>query len=289
MPKELGKDWLMQLTTGGRSVKEQIDRIRREKMSQSPMQIRSKLLETFGFAKPKPKADIVFFFGCHGLLRQPTAVRNYFRLLEQLGVDITYLEEENCCGHTTFETASAEDREQAVEAAREFTEANLKRAEAKGARSVAYFCTWCAHTAKWLFPDSPIALKYYPDILVEKLATEKLRMEPAAVVGFFEGCHRRAKITPGVSFEWGKYRELLNNIEGLKVVDMPGKLCCIDVPDRIINNALDLNLDTILCSCLACATRLGMASEGRMRVQFYSDLLLEALNTGRLTAGKPSV
>ena len=278
MLKDIAKDKFLQAAAGGRSLEEQWDWIRKEKIQSKPIDLRNKLLWSLGIEEPKEKAETVVLLGCYPLFRRPLSVRNYFMLLNRLGIDFTYLPEEMCCGLAPLEIAKGEDRKRAERASSEFLGSNLEMVKKAGAKNAVYLCVWCAHMLKnFHAQSSPIALMHYPDILLDRLSKERLRVEPK-VVGYYEGCHRRNKQwAPGVTLEWDKYREVLNNIEGLKVVKMPDNVCCIDSPERIIDAAQDLNLDTVVCSCLTCDIRLRDVSRGRVRLQYYSDLLLEAL------------
>ncbi|MDP2953066.1 MAG: (Fe-S)-binding protein [Chloroflexota bacterium] len=261
------------------SFEEQLDLIRKEQIPAKPQFMRWRLLRGLGIEEPKAKAQNAVLLGCWALFLEPDATRNYFTLMKRLGIDYTYFDEEMCCGIGPVERAKGDEREKAERAAKEFMASNLEKVEKAGAKNAIYLCLWCAHLAKKFFPDSPIGQMHYPDILLERLSKEKLRLESPRVIGYYEGCHKRSKDwAPGVTLEWPKYRDVLHNIEGLKVVDMPDHLCCTAVPGRIIEAAQKLSLDTIVCSCLGCQARLRYTSKSSgVRVQYYPDLLLEAL------------
>jgi len=169
------------------------------------------------------------------------------------------------------------DNEKAVAAGKKFMQMNLDLARQKGATTISYWCVWCAHLAKRFLPDDAIRHLYYPDLIIEKLENETLRVAPT-VVGYYEGCHLRNRtLAPGIELDWGKYRELLDRIEGLKVVDLPNRICCEEYPERIVEAAEKESLDTILCSCITCYRKVGIAAEGRVQMKYFPEMLLQAL------------
>ena len=97
-------------------------------------------------------------------------------------------------------------------------------------------------------------------------------------MGYSEGCHRRNRIlAPGVNLDWEKYRQLLDRIEGLEVVDLPNKICCEEDPECIVEAAEERNLGTILCSCVTCYRKVGTAAGGRIQMKYFPEILLQAL------------
>ena len=98
------------------------------------------------------------------------------------------------------------------------------------------------------------------------------------MVGYYEGCHaRNHAFAPGISLDWDKYRELLDRIQGLKVVDLPKSACCSVHPELIVEEARKKDLDTILCSCIGCYIRVGAAARGKVQMKYLTDVLLHAL------------
>ena len=113
--------------------------------------------------------------------------------------------------------------------------------------------------------------------LEDALEKESLRIEPRTV-GYYQGCHRRGQgWAPGMRLNWPAYRNLLNGIQGLKLIDLSHSVCCVEDTDGIVLEAENLKLDTILCSCSGCYTRISDAARGRLEMKYLPDLLLEAL------------
>ncbi len=261
----------------GRTLDAQIECVRRNGNHGTVSALRGRVLESVGIPKPKETAENLIIFGCYLPFTIPLLLRDYIKILDHLGMDYTYLEKEFCCGVPMIATATGEEREKAIRAGREFMRMNSDLAQRKGATTLSYCCVGCAHAAKSTFPDESSRHVHYPDLIIERLEEETLRIAPT-VVGYYEGCHRRySDLAPGVSLDWGRYRRLLDRIEGLKVVDLPHGICCLEYPERIIEAAEKKNLDTILCSCVGCYTRVRARAEGRVQMKFLPELLLQSL------------
>lgn len=265
----------------GRSFEEQVEDIRREGTYGLPSEIRERLLgvTALGIPPPKQQAENVIIFGCMLLYVIPLSLRNYLRLLDLLGVEYTFLKKEYCCGLLLVETSGQMDRAKAV--SKEFMGLNVAMAQELGAKNVVHFCNWCAHLSKLAFPDGPLPHLYYPDIILDKLQTLRLRVEPT-VIGFYEGCQKRNRAwAPEIELNWKAYRQVLDRIEGLKVIDLP-RSCCILNPDKILEKAENLDLQTIVCSCPTCHVRLTKAAGSKVRMLYYPDLLLHTLEDGKI-------
>jgi Fe-S oxidoreductase len=261
----------------GRTPDEQIEYIRKNEGHGIIQVLRSFVLQGAGIPKPKEKAENAIIFGCYLPFLTSLLLRDYISLLDRLGVDYTYLEKEFCCGFITIVTSQGAEAEKAREAGRQFMQINRDAAERKGAKTLAYWCHWCAHLAKSFFPGEADRHVHYPDLLIDRLERETLSVAPA-VVGYYEGCHRRNQtFAPGVSLDWGKYRQVLDRIDGLKVVDLSHSVCCLDNPEPIVAAAEAKSLDTIVTSCITCHVAVGAAAAGRVQMKYLPELLLQAL------------
>jgi len=275
IPQHLKDPW--RFLTGGRTIDEQIEDVRRNNNHGSALSLRSFSLLGTGILMPKPKAANVIIFGCYLPPLFPLLLRDYLEILDLLGIDHTYLQNEFCCGAPMIVTGDAIEQEKAREAAKEFVQKNLDLAREKGATTLVYCCAWCAHLAKSLFPDEASSHVYYPDIVIEKLEKENMRVAPT-VMGYFEGCHTLNSLyAPGISLDWGRYRRLLDIVEGLTLVDLPHDVCCERDSGRIVAMAEKNNLDTILCSCISCYDSIRRGGMGRVRTRFLPELLLQSL------------
>ena len=102
---------------------------------------------------------------------------------------------------------------------------------------------------------------YIVDLILDKLEKKPLKVAPT-IMGYFEGCHTFYKTHfPQVSLDWKRYRQFLNGIEGLRIVDLSNKFCCKRSADKIMESAEKLNLDKILCSCNGCYLSLKVRRE----------------------------
>jgi len=275
MVESLRTPWLS--LVAGRTVDEQIECIRKNGNHGTSPVLRRMVLRGAGIPRPKETAENLIVFGCYLPFITPLLLRDYLEVLDRLGMEYTYLENELCCGLPMIVTTEGAEQEKAIEAGKEFMRMNRDMARQKGATTIAYFCTWCAHWAKSVFPDEASRHVYYPDLIIEKLEEQTLRVAPT-VVGYYEGCHLGNRYyAPGVSLDWGRYRQLLDRIEGLRVVDLPSKICCRDYPERVVEAAEKNNLDTILCSCISCYVVVDAVAGGRVQVKYFPEVLLQSL------------
>ncbi|MFC1821619.1 heterodisulfide reductase-related iron-sulfur binding cluster [Thermodesulfobacteriota bacterium] len=271
------KDQIMHTVVSGRTLDDQIDNIRKEGSHGTATTLRNHLLRGLGIYKDREKARNLVIFGCYLPFGLPWSLRSYLKLLDRLGLDYTFLEREICCGLPLVETNHGPERERAVEAAQEFAETKLSQAREAGAEKMVYFCHACAYWAKRFLGNSGIEQVYYPDILLDAFGKESLHVEPTTV-GYYQGCHRRGQgWAHGMHLNYPAYRKLLNSIQGLELIDLTHSVCCVEDTNGIIQEAENLKLDTILCSCSGCHTRISEAARGRLRMKYLPDLLLEAL------------
>jgi Fe-S oxidoreductase len=275
MPESQRTPWLP--LAAGRTVDEQIEDIRRNGNHGISPILRWMVLLGAGIPMPKATAANVIVLSCYLPFITPLLLRDYLELLDRLGLEYTYLEKELCCGLPMVLTTEGAERDKAIEASKEFMRMNRDSAQQKGATTLAYFCTWCAYWAKSVFPDEADHHVYYPDLIIERLEKETLRVAPT-VVGYFEGCHLGNRyFAPGIDLDWGRYRQLLDRIDGLRVVDLPPKICCRDHPERIVEAAEENNLDTIVCSCISCYVVLKAVGGGRIQMRYLLEILLQSL------------
>ncbi|MBI2907654.1 MAG: (Fe-S)-binding protein [Chloroflexi bacterium] len=263
-----------------RTIEEKLDCISREGNLSTPEALLKRLLWALGIEKPREEADYLVLFGCYGPYRLPFMVQRYLSLLERLGVRYTYLTKEHCCGVPVLEAALEHGNEGQArtvrEACKNFMAANISAGRARGARNTVYLCTWCAHMGKKFFPEDGGQF-YCVDLLLEKLEKADLEVAPT-VVGYYEGCHlRNQHLTPGIELDWAAYREVLNRIKGLQVVDLNPKICCTVNPGKVVDQARKLGVKCIVSSCRACHMRLLEVGKEGMRMQFLPDLLFDAV------------
>ena len=279
MPLDISKDPIMQKIAAGRTFDEQVQYIRKYASHAAPGGLRERLLDTVGIRKPQEKAENVLIFGCYVPFRIPSELKDSLDLLSQLGIEYTFLDDEYCCALPLIETTKGKERQQAEEAAEEFLGLNISQARERGAKRVVYCCVWCAYLAKRFYGNCDLEQIYYYDLIAESLEKATLRLNPT-VVGYYEGCHRRNRAwAPGISLDWPRYRKILGRIQGLEIVDLPHRTCCVFNSQRIIKEAEQHKVGAIVCSCVACHTRIRAASKGKISVKYLPEVLLGALQT----------
>jgi Fe-S oxidoreductase len=273
---------LMNEIVGDRTVDQQIEDIEKEGWHGQANATRMRILRGLGIYKTREKSDNLIIFGCYIPYHLPFATANYMKLLDRLKIDYTFLEEkEYCCGFPMLMTTDPEDRKKAEEAAHHFMKLDIDLAKQAGAKKMIYLCQLCVYIAREYGPDKDIEHIFYPDLVLEKLKSETLKVDPKTV-GYFEGEHLREKtLGPGTDMEWDAYRKTLDSIAGLKVVDIKPleltQMTTEQIKEQIIDAALKQNLDTIVCTCPSCFVRLKGIARGKINLKYWSDLILEAL------------
>jgi Fe-S oxidoreductase len=260
-----------------RGFAEQIEDIRRYGNHGVSPVLRAAVLAAHDIPKPKDSAENGIVFGCYRPFATPFLLRDYTRLLDVLDVDYTYFEKEFCCGLPLIMQRVGEDLGNAMTFGAEFNRLNLSLAHQKGVNTLAYCCAGCAYMAKSSAKDASVRQTYIVDLILDKLDKKRLKVAPT-VIGYFEGCHTFYKTYfPQVSLEWKRYRQFLDGIEGLKIVDLSTKLCCKRSADRIVESAEKLDLDKLLCSCNGCYLSLKAAGKGKLTTMNMPEFLLQVL------------
>lgn len=277
MKLDWSKDVGMQKIRGGRTVDKQIQTVMEEGNLVPHTVLRERLMAELGMVKKSEKAPNVFVFGCLFPFYRHALIKSCLDLFDRLAPEYTFLDKEYCCGGPMTELAPEADKKKAEEASREFMLKNLVNAQAVGAKNMVYYCVWCAYQGKKILGESGVRQMYYPDLILDRLEHERLALAPMTV-GYYEGCHSRGHgLAPGIDMNWKAYRHVLDRIEGLKVVDLPNEICCVVAAPRVIDAAVKQGLQTIIASCPAGFSRLTKASEGRVKVRYWPQLVLKAL------------
>ena len=269
----------------GRTFDEQIEFINKYGNHGITSLLKVQVLKAFGIPEPRKNAENLIVFGCYPPFSYGFVLRDYIKILNLLEIEYTYLEKEFCCGSPLISMSTGREKERAIETGKRFVQRNLNMAQQKGAKAMVYCCVGCVHVTKNFFPNHAGHHIYLLDLVIDKLAKEPLKMSAPTVVGYFEGCHSTYRAIAKVGLEWAKYRQLLDRIESLKVVDLPNNNCCRKYPEDIIEAAEKHNLDTIVCPCNGCLIRLGDQADGRVHVKHFTEIALEGLTVGRQMRG----
>lgn len=269
-------DWVIK-SACGRDFETQLQDVTTTGQHGAPQMLRAMALGANGFAGSPQQADLALVFGCYRPFSTPNILREVAWILGHLGMAHTWLEKENCCGLPLMHQVASEDRPQMVEAAQGFVRGNSAAAALKGASRIAYCCAGCAHVAESVDADGDISHSYILDVLLDALKGQRLRVKPLKVA-YFEGCHTSyRRHFPQTSLNWPAYRQFLEKVEGLEVLDVAGGLCCKNQPDRIVAAALDGGVDALVCACSGCTVAVRGAGQGKLRVMSYTELLARAL------------
>lgn len=272
----------------GRTFEQQLDDAKNEGNYYTPAVLRNSIVGGLGIRRKKGSAENLIIMGCASY-GTAMALRSFFQLIDKLGVDYTFLEKEYCCGFPLIanDLLAGRDRQRADEAAKELIGLNISEAKRLGVKNMVHFCTWCAYLSRRFYGQEDISQLYYGDLLVQRLAKEKLRLEPRRMAYFGGRPHRRGIVLPDEDFDldWGAYRRLLTSVEGLSVVDIP-RYCCSVADWAIWDRMRKHEVNTIVTSCIVCYGRLCRRAPEGMEVKFISDILLEALGPRQDSRGR---
>ena len=260
------------------TLKSKIDFVRQHGNHSSPARLRKMMMQNLSFPPPKTSAEYAIVFGCYSLYSNHTRLlKIYVNLLEQFGVDYTFLENEYCCGSPLVQASKRPERNQAVDAARSFLQLNIQQAVEQNVKTIACFCSSCARIANSLLEDNTIEHVYLLDLLLDHVNPSQLRYQ-TATVGYFEGCHATINaFFPEAHIPWARYREMLGRIPGLTVVDLPNNVCCRGRGEQILKNLWERNLSVIVCSCNNCVRFLEQKAGTTIQVKHMVEIISEAL------------
>ena len=94
-------------------------------------------------------------------------------------------------------------------------------------------------------------------------------------IGYFQGCHKHFPYFG--SLDWPRYRRVLDSIKGLTIVELDNRFCCKQNPERILGEAEEKNLKSIVVPCGDGHYFLKQAAQGKIEVKNFSEVLLQVL------------
>ncbi len=261
----------------GRDLDTQLAAVATSGQHGAPQVLRAMALGANGFGAAPSQAELALVFGCYRPFSTPEILREVAWLFQTLGVSHTWLEKENCCGLPMMHQVAAEDRPMMLETMQGYVRGNAAAAAQKGAARLAYCCAGCAHVAQAVTGENSAQQAYILDVLLEALKGQTLEVQPMRVA-YFEGCHTSYKRHfRQTELNWAHYRQFLNTIEGLTVLDVAQGLCCKKQPERIIAAAQDVQAEALVCACSGCNVALKANGRGRIAVMSYTALLAKSL------------
>jgi Fe-S oxidoreductase len=224
-------------------------------------------------------ADVLYFVGCIASFypRAYGIAQAFGRILEHAGLRFTTLGgDEWCCGYPLLNAGMEEE-------AAELVEHNLARVSAMGMRTLVTTCPSCYYTWKHLYPrlgarSRKLTVTHASQLLAELMDSGRLRPgRLSRTVTYHDPCDLGRK-----SGELDAPRHILHHLPGVEVREMANTglnaLCCggggdvklldldttLDVARRRIEQALDVDADTVATACQQCKRAL-MAAVQWMR------------------------
>lgn len=238
---------------------------------------RARLLQEMGF-RTVPRAEYALIASCFLPSLVPAGMRAFRLLLDHLRVDYTLLEKEHCCGDILLRQGARDktgaDMERADAVAREFLEKNLAQARRAGAGKVIAFCVGCDLVYARFRDSVPEEILWYPTLLARLFPGGRLDLE----ADYFPGCHYHYRRLNRSLPDLDSARELLGRIEGLRVHDLDGRLCCTR-PDQMATLLGDVRSRVVITPCGGCAPALAQAlsSRGEVRTVMLPEVLWAAV------------
>ncbi|MDA8216190.1 MAG: FAD-binding and (Fe-S)-binding domain-containing protein, partial [Dehalococcoidales bacterium] len=229
---------------------------------------------------PGKKAPAVYFAGCTASYVEHDIGQASARLLDEAGVDYTYMgEKESCCGTPMLVAGKWDLFAQTLRK-------NVAAVKATGADTVISSCPACDMMWRWVYPEwaeklgipYQIQAKHYSEVISDKLkeGTFKFTHEvPATKVTWHDSCH-----IGRVSGVYEPPRDVIKAIPGVEFVEMTHHHeeahCCgsvltllkdpqvaHDVGDIRLKEATVVGAEAVLALCPCCQFQLRLASEKR--------------------------
>ena len=225
------------------------------------------------------EAAAVYFAGCTASYVEHDIGMASARLLDEAGVDYTYLgEKESCCGTPMLVAGKWDLFAQTLRQ-------NVAAVKSAGADTVITSCPACDMMWRWVYPEwaeklgiqYAITTKHYSEVISEKIKEGSFRFthEVPAKVTWHDSCH--------IGRASGIYeppRDVIKAIPGVEFVEMPyhheEAHCCgsvltlikepqvaHDVGDRRLREAIEVGAEAVLALCPCCQFQLRVSSEKR--------------------------
>jgi len=287
MPKKKGsieerynlKSYFARYGVGDDSPERDFRQIDEQTMPYSPKMLRQGILRALGIRGHKNSENVVFT-GCVTPFYATFTLQKYFQLLDSLGIDYKILDEEYCCGANALYRVSPDKMAGFMGKLEGLMRRNVDEAKAQGAKKLYYWCYSCVPQAQLFFNKEDIPVRYGLDILIEPMKKAKLKSKPATV-GYYRGCWRRLReLNPKLELSFDSYRSWVDRVEGIKVVDIPGNICCTINPEAIFRKAMAAGVDYMVTPCMGCSARLNAERNSIKTKPLYEFLLESLVNKG---------
>jgi Fe-S oxidoreductase/FAD/FMN-containing dehydrogenase len=236
------------------------------------------------------KSRNVYFAGCTASYVEHDIGMASVRLLDEAGVDFTYLGEiENCCG-TPMLVAGKWD------VFAETMKHNIAAVKASGADSVITSCPACDMMWRHVYPtwaeklgiDFGISVRHYSEVVADRLKSGEFKFPDTGKgpvrVTWHDSCH-----IGRVSHVYDEPRELIKALPGVDFVEMPynreAAHCCgsvltlikdppvaADIGQCRIGEAQEVGAEKILALCPCCQFQLRVSADKKKINMEISDL-----------------
>lgn len=229
--------------------------------------------------------DAVLFPGCDSI-RAPHEILTYIDILEKMDVKfVTLWGKDLCCG---FKGYSVNDFEKGDRLAKNL----ILAIEAVGAKKVLLPCGQCYNTfnrtLSKLF-SLPFEIIYFPKYLCQEIDRIEFANEINKTITLHDSC----KIARAVK-DFDTLRELMNNIPGIKLVEMKNNreksICCGGVKNfsypeltaklvkQRLDQAMEVKADFLVTDCTLCYSIYSTVEDSYpFDIRHYSSLVAEAM------------
>ncbi len=225
------------------------------------------------------KSKNVYFAGCTASFVENDIGMASVRLLDEAGVDFTYLgEKENCCATPMLVAGKWDVFEEVMKE-------NIKNVKAAGADTVICSCPACDMMWRSVYPewsqklgiDYGIKAKHYSEVVSDKIKTGEFTFPenkmPKTTVTWHDSCH-----IGRVSGVYEEPRELIKAIPNVELKEMAHNredgLCCgsvltlikdppvaADVGEERLNEAKEAGVEKVLALCPCCEFQLRVTND----------------------------
>ena len=245
-------------------------------------------MERAQFQSLKRSSPVALYIGCVGMTTESESTANVIKLLEQLGIDFTLIDEV-CCEAVKGDTGSTPNPKRLQQ--------NIDRIRDAGGRQVLFLCPTCLKTFLEYDEKHPTGLVF--ETLLSYLNQHfsfTFSEGDSETVTYHDPCHLGRGLG---SFDGA--RDLLKGA-GTPLVEMEHhhreSLCCgagggvrgfypkfsRDIARRRVKEAEEVKAKILLTDCLSCKHNLkqGVPFEGKTEVMLTPEYLLDGIQTGKI-------
>ena len=178
------------------------------------------------------RGDILYFSGCHTSWRHPSISNAVVSILQNAGINISYLgENEWCCGFPCWSHGNIKTKE-------DMARHNVNEIIKSGAKTVLFNCASCYRTFKMVYPEIvgklPFDTIHITSLLKDMIKEDKIKLENTLDINatYHDPCLLiRGHLGEGNDM-YDEPREIIEHIPGLKFTEMKRNkqwaYCCGD-------------------------------------------------------------